>query len=78
MPSKVPVPSGVSILNGHGLCKDREGNIYFTFQPSQVNASTQCLLRFAPNGTEPVLLGDPLLSEVGHSTSMLLSRTESC
>ncbi len=43
--------------NGHGLCHDTQGNIYFTFEPEQVEERTRCLVRFAPDGTEPVLLG---------------------
>eukprot|EP00045_Choanoeca_perplexa_P012680 m.139718 g.139718 ORF g.139718 m.139718 type:complete len:339 (-) comp16097_c0_seq1:2178-3194(-) len=63
VPDKVALPSNVSILNGHGLCKDHHGNIYFTFQPNSVEASTQCLIRYHPDGTNPRLIGDPLLSK---------------
>eukprot|EP00730_Choanoeca_flexa_P007334 TRINITY_DN12315_c0_g3_i1.p2 TRINITY_DN12315_c0_g3~~TRINITY_DN12315_c0_g3_i1.p2 ORF type:complete len:344 (+),score=47.72 TRINITY_DN12315_c0_g3_i1:2142-3173(+) len=63
MPDRVPLPAAVSVLNGHGLCKDHLGNIYFTFQPTNVTTDTQCLIRFAPDGTEPQLIGDPQLSQ---------------
>ena len=43
--------------NGHGLCRDRQGNIYFTFEPEKVEAQTRALVRFAPDGTGAVLLG---------------------
>ena len=43
MPGLVNLPQTESHndLNGHGLCKDKEGNIYFTFVPNHVVASTQ-------------------------------------
>jgi hypothetical protein len=43
--------------HGHGLCLDKEGNIYFTFEPEKVEADTRSLVKFAPDGTNPVLLG---------------------
>jgi hypothetical protein len=54
----VQLPSSVEILNGHGLCKDSAGNIYFTFQPQSVAQDTKALIRFAPDGTGGQLLGD--------------------
>jgi sugar lactone lactonase YvrE len=44
--------------NGHGLCHDAEGNIYFTYEPMKVEAGTRCLVRFSPDGTNPKLLGN--------------------
>lgn len=56
-PDKLVLPPEVKMRNGHGLCHDPQGNIYFTFEPEQVDAHTRCLVRFAPDGTNPVLLG---------------------
>lgn len=58
MPGLVQLPAGVEMLNGHGLAKDQGGNIYFTFQSATVNASTRVLVRFNPDGSGGVLLGD--------------------
>jgi hypothetical protein len=34
------------------------GNLYFTFQPANLAEDTQCLVKFKPDGTGGVLLGD--------------------
>ena len=57
VPDKLVLPPQVKMRNGHGLCHDTEGNIYFTFEPEKVEDQTRCLVRFAPDGTAPVLLG---------------------
>ena len=46
---KLQLPIGVeqNIQNGHGLTKDKEGNIYFTFQPINVSETTQALVKFS-------------------------------
>eukprot|EP00927_Polykrikos_kofoidii_P062127 TRINITY_DN56942_c0_g1_i1.p1 TRINITY_DN56942_c0_g1~~TRINITY_DN56942_c0_g1_i1.p1 ORF type:complete len:424 (+),score=62.33 TRINITY_DN56942_c0_g1_i1:85-1356(+) len=44
--------------NGHGVCKDSKGNIYFTFVPKKVDATTQVLARFDPDGTNGKMLGE--------------------
>jgi TAT (twin-arginine translocation) pathway signal sequence len=54
---KLVLPDSVKMKNGHGLCMDKAGNIYFTFEPQKVEAETRCLVRFAPDGTNAVLLG---------------------
>jgi hypothetical protein len=57
VPEKLVLPPEVRMKNGHGLCRDAQGNIYFTFEPEQVREQTRCLVRFSPEGTGPVLLG---------------------
>ena len=57
VPDKLVLPPEVKMRNGHGLCLDTQGNIYFTFEPEQVEEQTRCLVRFAPDGTNAVLLG---------------------
>lgn len=57
LPDKLVLPPEVRMRNGHGLCHDAKGNIYFTFEPEKVEAATRCLVRFAPDGTQPQLLG---------------------
>jgi hypothetical protein len=57
VPEKLVLPGEVKMRNGHGLCRDTQGQIYFTFEPEKVEEQTRCLVRFAPDGTGPVLLG---------------------
>jgi len=57
VPEKLALPPEVRMKNGHGLCHDAEGNIYFTFEPETVDEHTRCLVRFAPDGTGATLLG---------------------
>jgi len=57
VPEKLVLPPTVKMRNGHGLCLDPQGNIYFTFEPEQVDEQTRCLLRFAPDGTGAEFLG---------------------
>lgn len=57
VPTRLVLPAEVKMRNGHGLCLDTDGNIYFTFEPEKVEPDTRCLVRFAPDGTNPVLLG---------------------
>ena len=53
-----PKSGGQNVLNGHGIARDKEGYIYFTFQPTNVAEDTQVLVKFNPDGTKGVLLGD--------------------
>jgi hypothetical protein len=57
VPEKLMLPPEVKMKNGHGLCHDTEGNIYFTFEPETVEPNTRSLVRFAPDGTGATLLG---------------------
>jgi len=43
----------------HGLCRDLDNNIYFTFVPKTVTNTTQVLVRFSPDGSDATLLGQP-------------------
>lgn len=54
---KLPSPQTNNDLNGHGLTKDNDGNIYFTFVPKTVGNDTQVLVKFKPDGTKGLLLG---------------------
>jgi hypothetical protein len=55
--AKLALPPEVKMRNGHGLCRDSVGNIYFTYEAEKVEDSTRVLVRFNPDGTGPVLLG---------------------
>ncbi|HWQ90343.1 MAG TPA: hypothetical protein VN673_01635, partial [Clostridia bacterium] len=55
--TKLQLPPEVKMRHGHGLCRDPEGNIYFTFEPETVNDQTRCLVKFARDGTGATLLG---------------------
>ena len=57
VPSLLVLPPEVKMRHGHGLCIDTAGNIYFTYEPEKVEPETRSLVRFAPDGTWPVLLG---------------------
>lgn len=57
VPSRLVLPPEARMRNGHGLCLDSAGNIYFTFEPEKVEAATRCLVKFAPDGTNPQFLG---------------------
>ena len=57
VPEKLVLPPEVRMKNGHGLCRDTAGNIYFTFEPEEVREQTRCLARFSPDGAGAVLLG---------------------
>jgi DNA-binding beta-propeller fold protein YncE len=58
--------------HGHGLCRDQRGNIYFTYEPDQLEAGTRALIRFNPDGTGGVLLGNDntLAKGVPHGLSI--------
>jgi hypothetical protein len=64
-PDRLKLPPEVRMKHGHGLCRDREGNIYFTFEPEEVESQTRALVRFAPDGTRAVLLGTNALLAQG-------------
>jgi hypothetical protein len=57
IPEKLRLPETVKMRHGHGLCHDRQGNIYFTYESESVDASTRVLVKFAPDGTGATLLG---------------------
>ena len=57
VPEKLVLPPEVKMRHGHGLCRDDDGHIYFTYEPEKVEASTRALVRFESDGTGPVLLG---------------------
>lgn len=60
IPEKLQLPAEAKMKNGHGLCRDGQGNIYFCFEPQEPQG--QVLVRFAPDGTGAVLLGDTKLA----------------
>ncbi len=57
VPTKLRLPASVRVRHGHGLCLDKEGHIYFSFEPEVIEAQTRCLVRFEPDGTGATLLG---------------------
>jgi len=57
VPEKLALPAEVKMRNGHGLCLDAQGQIYFTFEPERVEDQTRALVRFAPDGTGAAFLG---------------------
>jgi len=77
-PDRLVLPPEVKMRNGHGLCHDSQGNIYFTFEPEQVDAHTRSLVRFDPDGSHPVLLGsdNALAMGVPHGLNIHLSPEE--
>ena len=46
------------VQDGHGLAKDRAGNIYYTFNPREHTPTSQVLVRFSPDGRNPTWLGE--------------------
>jgi hypothetical protein len=54
---KLVLPPEVQMKNGHGLCRDTDGIIYFTFEPEKVEDATRSLVRFTPDGLGATLLG---------------------
>lgn len=65
VPEKLKLPPEVHMKNGHGLCHDDAGNIYFVFEPEKVEAETKSLVRFKPDGTGAVLLGEGNALSIG-------------
>lgn len=57
VPEKLALPSSVHMKNGHGLARDHQGNIYFTYESDSVDADTRALIRFDPDGTGAEVLG---------------------
>jgi len=57
VPTRLVLPPEVKMRHGHGLCCDPQGRIYFTYEAEGVDANTRVLVRFAPDGTNPELLG---------------------
>ncbi len=56
-PDRMALPAGVKMRHGHGLCRDGSGNIYFSYEPENIQEHTRTLIRFAPDGTGATLLG---------------------
>ena len=56
-PEKLVLPPEVKMRHGHGLCRDTDGHIYFTYESEKIEAGTRVLVRFEPDGTGAVLLG---------------------
>jgi len=57
-PELLKLPEGATPMNnGHGLVKDSDGRIYFTYEPVAVKEDTRALVRFNPDGTGGELLG---------------------
>jgi hypothetical protein len=56
------MPSEVEVKNGHGLALDSAGNIYYAFEPENVEAGTKSLARFTPSGQNVELIGSPVRS----------------
>jgi hypothetical protein len=62
---KLQLPSSVQLKNGHGLARDHNGYIYFTYESDSVQPDTRALIRFNPDGTGAELLGpDNALAQV--------------
>eukprot|EP00697_Spironema_sp_BW2_P009277 gnl/Spiro4/24115_TR11961_c0_g1_i1.p1 gnl/Spiro4/24115_TR11961_c0_g1~~gnl/Spiro4/24115_TR11961_c0_g1_i1.p1 ORF type:complete len:363 (-),score=93.33 gnl/Spiro4/24115_TR11961_c0_g1_i1:16-1050(-) len=59
MPDRLHLPVGATpMLNGHGLAvHEPSGEIYFTYQPTEVSESTRALIKFSADGTSAVILG---------------------
>lgn len=63
-PTKLLLPPTVQLLNGHGLARDRAGNIYFTYESTdKTAASVRALIRYSPDGSGGELLGDATLAQ---------------
>jgi len=72
IPERLALPDSVKMRHGHGLCRDRDGNIYFTYESETVDSNTRALIRFAPDGTGATLLGsdNALANGVPHGLSI--------
>lgn len=57
VPEKLILPDAVKMRHGHGLCLDRQGNIFFTYEAESIDTNTRVLVKFAPDGTGATLLG---------------------
>jgi hypothetical protein len=65
-PTKLKLPPSVELLHGHGLTKDKAGNIYFTYESEPAAKATpgvRALIRYEPDGTGGTLLGDATLAQ---------------
>eukprot|EP00041_Stephanoeca_diplocostata_P032311 m.1032799 g.1032799 ORF g.1032799 m.1032799 type:complete len:362 (-) comp24127_c0_seq6:236-1321(-) len=63
-PAKLKLPASVQLLNGHGLTRDKAGNIYFTYESTNKDdPGVRALIRFQPDGTGGTLLGDASLAQ---------------
>lgn len=59
MPELLTLPAEVNMANGHGLARDSNGNIYFTYESATVTAATRVLVKFPPSGMGPGQLLGP-------------------
>jgi hypothetical protein len=77
VPDKLVLPPSVRMRHGHGLCRDTAGHIYFTFEPEKVEADTRVLVRFDPDGSGAVLLGNDnaLAQGAPHGLSLQVDRS---
>ena len=60
------MPASVRLLHGHGLARDKAGNVYFTYQTEKQYVSdpdVRALIRFNPDGTGGQLLGNTTLAQ---------------
>lgn len=75
-PEKLALPAEVKMKNGHGLCHDSNGRIYFTYEPETVSEQTRCLVRFEPDGSGATLLGtdNALAHGVPHGLNIHVDR----
>lgn len=65
-PTKLQLPASVDLLHGHGLTKDKVGNIYFTYESqtaAKAKPDVRALIRYKPDGTGGTLLGDATLAQ---------------
>ena len=57
-PSRLVMPAGTSLNNAHGLVVDPLTNeIILTYEPNH-DTDTHCMVRFKPDGTDGVTIGD--------------------
>lgn len=67
------LPSSVKVRNAHGLCKDKQGNIYLTYESTSVDSTTRALAKFSPDGTSVQLLGKDNTLAIGTPHGLRIS-----
>lgn len=55
VPEKLVMPAGTSVGDSHGWAVDADNNIYLTYNPAA--GDTNCLVRWAPDGTQGQVFG---------------------